>query len=47
MGREEGGDDVKSAWFLHPGRHTCYNGEYNGKPSRKAEQILKTLLSSD
>ena len=24
--REEGGDDVKSAWPLHPGLDTCYNG---------------------
>lgn len=24
---EEGGDDVKSAWCLCPGRHTSYNGE--------------------
>ena len=24
---EEGGDDVKSARPLRPGRHTCYNGE--------------------
>ncbi len=23
---EEGEDDVKSAWLLRPGRHTCYNG---------------------
>ncbi|OQA03794.1 MAG: hypothetical protein BWY68_00641 [bacterium ADurb.Bin400] len=23
---EEGGDDVRSAWLLRPGRHTCYNG---------------------
>ena len=23
---EEGGDDVKSARPLRPGRHTCYNG---------------------
>ena len=23
---EEGGDDVKSAWPLYLGRHTCYNG---------------------
>jgi hypothetical protein len=23
---EEGGDDVKSAWPLRPGLHTCYNG---------------------
>ena len=27
---EEGGDDVKSAWPLCPGRHTRYNGRYNG-----------------
>ena len=26
--REEGGDDVKSARPLRPGRHTCYNGRY-------------------
>ena len=38
---EEGGDDVKSAWPLYPGLHTCYNAYYNGMPSRKAEQILK------
>ena len=37
---EEGGDDVKSAWPLYPGLHTCYNAYYNGTPSRKAEQIL-------
>jgi hypothetical protein len=24
---EEGGDDVKSAWLLHLGPHTCYNGQ--------------------
>ena len=23
---EEGVDDVKSSWPLHPGLHTCYNG---------------------
>ena len=23
---EEGGADVKSAWSLYRGRHTCYNG---------------------
>ncbi len=23
---EEGGDDVKSSWPLHPGLHTCYDG---------------------
>ena len=27
---EEGGDDVKSAWPLRLGLHTCYNGQYNG-----------------
>ena len=36
---EEGGDDVKSAWPLRPGPHTCYNGRYNGSPSRKTELI--------
>jgi hypothetical protein len=39
LGWEEGGDDVKSAWPLRPGLHTCYNGRYNGTPSRKAELI--------
>ncbi len=29
---EEGGDDVKSARPLRPGRHTCYNGRYREKP---------------
>src|SRR3990172_6513449 len=42
------GDDVKSAWPLYPGRHTCYNGADNGLPSRKAELIpVKRLLSRD
>ncbi len=27
---EEGGDDVKSARPLRPGRHTRYNGRDNG-----------------
>ena len=27
---EDGGDDVKSARPLRPGRHTCYNGRYRG-----------------
>ena len=39
---EEGGDDVKSACPLYPGRHTRYNGQYNGLPSREAEPILKS-----
>lgn len=41
--REEGGDDVKSAWSLRLGRHTCYNGKYKGKPSREVEQIPKNF----
>src|SRR3954451_6977308 len=35
---EEGGDDVKSAWPLCLGLHTCYNGRY--KPSRSREREL-------
>ena len=37
---EEGGDDVKSARPLHPGRHTRYNGWSNGEPTREGEPIL-------
>ncbi len=44
---EEGGDDVKSARPLRPGRHTCYNGRYSGKPGGDAERNPKTCLSSD
>ena len=44
---EEGGDDVKSARPLHPGRHTCYNGDYRWKPAGDGAQILKSHLSSD
>ena len=44
---EEGGDDVKSARPLRPGRHTCYNGRYSGKPYGDIEQNPKTYLSSD
>ena len=36
---EEGGDDVKSARPLRPGRHTCYNGSYRGKPPSDGERI--------
>ena len=45
---EEGGDDVKSARLLHPGRHTRYNGRDNGhaKPQGGANPI-KGVLSSD
>ena len=44
---EEGGDDVKSARPLRPGRHTCYNGRYREKPGGDTEQNYKTCLSSD
>ena len=44
---EEGGDDVKSARPLRPGRHTCYNGSYRGKPAGDSERISKSYLSSD
>src|SRR5437016_13680474 len=36
---EEGGDDVKSARPLRPGRHTRYNGRDRGKPTREGEPI--------
>jgi hypothetical protein len=39
---EEGGDDVKSAWPLRLGRHTCYNGRYNGLRTREGEPIPKS-----
>ena len=44
---EEGGDDVKSARPLHPGRHTCYNGGYRGKLHSDVVPISKTHPSSD
>ncbi len=44
---EEGGDDVKSSWPLHPGLHTYYNGRYRRSQYRKMELIPKTGLSSD
>ena len=39
VNQEEGGDDVKSAWPLCLGRHTCYNGMDSGTPSREMELI--------
>ena len=45
--REEGGDDVKSAWPLYLGRHTRYNGAYNGQLVSDHMQISKARLSSD
>ncbi len=44
---EEGGDDVKSARPLRPGRHTCYNGAYRERVPCKWHQILKVRPSSD
>ena len=36
---EEGGDDVKSAWPLCLGPHTCYNGQYKPLQTREGELI--------
>ena len=47
VNQEEGGDDVKSAWPLHLGLHTCYNGEDNGQRYREVERISKLPPSSD
>ena len=44
---EEGGDDVKSAWPVRAGLHTCYNGGDSGKLRGDLEQIPKSRLSSD
>ena len=38
---EEGRDDVKSAWPLCPGLHTCYNGRYKALQTREGELIAK------
>jgi hypothetical protein len=45
--REEGADDVKSAWPLCPGLHTRYNGRYNGRQPREGKRIPKAVRSSD
>src|SRR5579863_5632024 len=42
---EEGGDDVKSARPLHPGRHTRYNGRYNESRTREGEPISAKPVS--
>ncbi len=42
---EDGGDDVKSAWPLCLGLHTCYNGRYKGLQTRKGEPIPKKPAS--
>src|SRR5437879_13750133 len=36
---EEGGDDVKSAWPLCLGLHTCNNGRYKGLQTSKGMHI--------
>ena len=38
---EEGGDEVKSACPLYPGRHARYNGRNNAWPSREVELIAE------
>ena len=45
VNREEGGDDVKSSWPLHPGLHTYYNGTYKGSRNREVKPIPKTVES--
>lgn len=40
--REEGGDDVRSAWPLCLGLQTWYNARDNEKQWREPEQISKT-----
>jgi hypothetical protein len=42
INRGGSGDDVKSAWPLCPGRHTCYNGADKGLPSGNTELIPET-----
>ncbi len=44
---EEGEDDVKSAWPLWAGRHTCYNGKYRGQRRGDLEPISESLSQSD
>ena len=40
--REEGGDDVKSAWLLRPGLLTRYNGRYRPQRNREVKLIGKS-----
>ena len=45
---EEGGADVKSAWSLYPGLHTCYNEKSRVScQSVKVSKSLKPSLSRD
>ncbi len=43
---EEGGDDVKSAWPLRIGLHTCYNGQYRGLLNREVALISESCSQS-
>ena len=46
--QEEGGDDVKSAWPLRLGLHTCYNGESQWVAKQQCgANPIKTRPSSD
>ena len=44
VNREEGEDDVWSAWLLRLGLHPYYNGHYNALPNRKVEQIASKVV---
>ena len=39
---EEGGDDVKSAWPLRPGLHTCYNARDSEPQTCESKPISET-----
>ena len=47
VNKEEGVDDVKSAWLLRLGLHTWYNGMYKEQQNSDIELILKAYLSPD
>ena len=47
VNKEEGVDDVKSAWLLRLGLHTWYNGMHKELQYGNMELILKTYLSPD
>ena len=47
VNKEEGVDDVKSAWLLRLGLHTWYNGLYKEQQYSDVEPIFKADLSPD
>ena len=47
VNKEEGVDDVKSAWLLRLGLHTWYNGMYKELQYSNVELIFKAYLSPD